>query len=322
LARALAVAVTSTGGEIRLGTEPRRILVENGTAVGVETNTGEVLSTNGFVASGLDPVQTFVDLLDPRDVPDRIRDRAAEFKFNLIAPLFGLNLYLSESPQYTAARTAPEINDALMVLIGLDEIEQYYKLIDAHENGRVPPNISWGATPSRFDPSQARPGGHTAFMWQKVPYRIDGDPGKWETQGQDHARRMLDHWQGYAPNLRDCVIDRFWRSPLDTERAFRNMRGGDLLVGALTDGQTGSNRPFVDAGRYRVARPDNLYLCGSSSHPGGNVTGLPGYNCAQVLLDDRALPWPRTAGPQTSHSRQLPEVGGRAGAGAGGSRAS
>jgi phytoene dehydrogenase-like protein len=32
-----------------------------------------------------------------------------------------------------------------------------------------------------------------------------------------------------------------------------------------------------------------LYLCGSSSHPGGNVTGLPGYNAAQVLLADLGL---------------------------------
>jgi len=70
------------------------------------------------------------------------------------------------------------------------------------------------------------------------------------------------------------------------------MREGDLLVGAFTDGQVGSDRPFPGAGHYRGHLP-NLYLCGASSHPGGNVTGLPGYNCAQVVLADLGLeaPW-------------------------------
>jgi phytoene dehydrogenase-like protein len=70
------------------------------------------------------------------------------------------------------------------------------------------------------------------------------------------------------------------------------MKFGDLLVGAFTNGQVGYNRPFAGAGLYR-AHVKGLYLCGSSSHPGGNITGLPGYNCAQVLLADLGVraPW-------------------------------
>jgi phytoene dehydrogenase-like protein len=63
------------------------------------------------------------------------------------------------------------------------------------------------------------------------------------------------------------------------------MREGDLLVGAFTNGQIGFHRPFPGAGSYRTHLP-SLYLCGSSSHPGGNITGLPGYNAAQVILAD------------------------------------
>ena len=61
------------------------------------------------------------------------------------------------------------------------------------------------------------------------------------------------------------------------------MRRGDLLVGSFTDGQIAADRQFPGAGRYR-AHLDGLYLCSSASHPAGNVTGLPGYNAAQVLL--------------------------------------
>jgi phytoene dehydrogenase-like protein len=67
------------------------------------------------------------------------------------------------------------------------------------------------------------------------------------------------------------------------------MREGDLLVGAFDRGQVGYHRPFAGAGRYRAHLP-GLYLCGSSSHPGGNITGLPGYNAAQVILTDLGMP--------------------------------
>jgi phytoene dehydrogenase-like protein len=99
---------------------------------------------------------------------------------------------------------------------------------------------------------------------------------------------MLELWKRHAPNLADAVIDRFTRSPLDVERALPNMREGDLLVGAFTNGQVGFDRPFPGAGAYR-AHLENLYLCGSSSHPGGNITGLPGYNAAQVILTDLGI---------------------------------
>jgi len=66
------------------------------------------------------------------------------------------------------------------------------------------------------------------------------------------------------------------------------MRDGDLLVGAFTNGQIGYNRPFTGAGHYRGYFP-NLYPCGSCCHPEGNVTGLVGYNCAQVVLNDLGI---------------------------------
>jgi phytoene dehydrogenase-like protein len=96
---------------------------------------------------------------------------------------------------------------------------------------------------------------------------------------------MLKLWRKHAPNLDGAVIDAFTRSPLDVERELPNMREADLLIGAFTNGQVGHDRPFPGAGSYRAHIP-NLYLCGSSSHPGGNVTGLPGYNAAQVILAD------------------------------------
>jgi phytoene dehydrogenase-like protein len=288
LARALEAAVRAGSGEIRLLTEPKRIIVERGRAIGVETGAGEVIGARHFVASSLNPHQTFLDLLDPSLVPRELRDRVEGFEYNLLAPLFALNLTLREPPIYTAAGERPELAGAFMVIMGLDHVDQFHDIIRHHEAGTIPPTVMWGACPTLFDPSQAPPGRHAAFMWEKLPYRLFGDPANWDHARDGHGRQMLALWQRHAPNLADAVIDSFTRSPLDSERSLPNMREGDLLVGAFTRGQIGYHRPFPVAGSYRTHLP-GLYLCGSSSHPGGNITGLPGYNAAQVILADLGI---------------------------------
>ncbi|MDA0709136.1 MAG: NAD(P)/FAD-dependent oxidoreductase, partial [bacterium] len=285
LARALVSAIGASGGEIRLQSEPKAILVENGTAVGVETRDGTRFGARHFVVSGLNPQQTFLELLPDEVLPDSWRRRAAAFEYNLIAPLFALNLNLHAPPHYTASKSHPEIEDALMVILGLEHFAQFPEIVSHHQKGTIPPTVMWGACPTRFDATQAPQGKHTAFMWEKLPYRLKGNPANWDTHREAHGRAMLDRWCDFAPNLKDDVIDWFVRSALDTERSLPNMVGGDLLVGAFTNGQVGYARPFEGAGNYRGFL-DRLYLCGSCCHPGGNITGLPGYNAAQVIFND------------------------------------
>jgi phytoene dehydrogenase-like protein len=292
LARALVSAVTDSGGEILLRKEPARILVENGKATGVETTDGAVYLARHFVASGLDPQQTFLHLLDGEVLPVEWRDKARQFSYNLLAPLFALCLNLKDRPRYKAESKNPELANAFMVILGLEGLSQFPEIIRHHEAGTIPPTVMWGSCPTQFDRSQAPPGKHTAFMWEKLPYRLHGDPANWDASRDPHGAEMLDAWTEYAPNVRDSVIDWFTRSPLDTERTFWNMREGDLLVGAFANGQVGYNRPFPGAGHYR-GHLGGLYLCGACCHPGGNITGLVGYNCAQVVLSDLGVraPW-------------------------------
>ncbi|MBL7697524.1 MAG: NAD(P)/FAD-dependent oxidoreductase [Chitinophagaceae bacterium] len=288
LANALVSSVKKNGGEIKLRAVPRRIIIERGKATGVETVDGEIFHARHFVASGLNPQQTFLELTEEKYLPADLKEKARNFKYNIIAPLFGLNLNLSAPPQYTASEENPDLKKALMIIVGLEHYNQYPGIVTNHENGTIPPTVMWGTCPTIFDPTQAPEGKHTAFMWEKLPYHLHGDPRNWDKYKNDHGKKMLDVWSTYAPNLQHDVIDWFTRSPLDTERTFPNMKEGDLLVGAFTNGQIGYNRPFAGAGHYR-GHVQNLYLCGSSCHPGGNITGLPGYNCAQVVYNDLHL---------------------------------
>jgi phytoene dehydrogenase-like protein len=155
--------------------------------------------------------------------------------------------------------------------------------------GQIPPTVMWGACPTLFDPTQAPNGKHTAFMWEKMPYAVQGSAANWDSLKDRHGETMLRLWSRFAPNLQGkTVIDSFTRSPLDTERSLPNMQHGDLLVGSFAHGQVGYNRPFPGAGQYRTPIR-GLYLCGGATHPGGNITGLCGYNSARTVATDLAL---------------------------------
>ncbi len=287
LAEALCADLREHGGEIFTNWQPRSILTRNGRACGVESMTGDRIGASQFVASGLNPQQTFLDLIPVDVAPAHLRERAAGFEYNLLAPLFALNLNLREPPRYTAAEKHPELNQAFMMILGLDDVAQFHDIVTAHERGEIPRTVMWGTCPTQFDPSQATAGQHTAFMWEKLPYALHGDARNWDREKAQHGRELLTLWQHYAPNLCGAVLDSFTRSALDTERLLPNMMRGDLLVGSFVNDQIGYHRPFQGAGTYRTEIP-GLYLCGGSTHPGGNVTGLCGFNAAKVVMADCA----------------------------------
>ncbi len=288
LAEALAAAVRAANGEIRLNVTPRRIVVENGRTIGVETTDGELIRARRFVVSGLNPQQTFLELIEKQHLPYAWRKKAANYRYNSLAPMFSLNLNLSEPPDFQSAAHSRHLDSAFMVILGLNHVDQFFEIVSAHKALGIPPTVMWGTCPTLFDPSQAPAGKHTAFMWEKLPYSLDADSRTWDQQKQQHGRKMLQLWSEYAPNLGNAVIDSFTLSPLDVERTLPNMLFGDLLVGTFAHGQVGYHRPFPGAGHYR-GHIEGLYLCGSCCHPGGNITGLPGYNCAQVMLGDLGI---------------------------------
>jgi len=279
LAQALVRDIEEHRGEVRTGVDVAAIELRNGKAAAVTLASGERIEARGWIASGLNPRQTFVELLN---ATGDLRRQAEGFEFNKIAPLFALNVALQEAPRYSAAASQPELEQAFMVILGLKRYSQFEEIVAAHETGTMPPPVMWGACPTLFDATQAPEGRHTAFMWEKVPYAMPAD-------AEQHGRELLELWGRFAPNMAGAnVLHQFVRTPRDTEALLPNMHRGDLLVGSFANGQVGYNRPFAGAGRYRTPVP-GLYLCGGSTHPGGNITGLCGYNAASVIAADLGL---------------------------------
>ena len=203
LSLALQHVIAEAGGRIELNVLPRQIRVQNGRATGVETDDGRCFEARRAVISSLNPGQTFLELLDEADCEPAWREKARNFQYNLLAPLFGLHVNLSEPPRYAAAEKSPELAEAFMVILGLEHVDQFPEIVRAHEEGRFPETVMWGACPTLFDPSQAPPGKHTAFMWEKLPFDIGGDSANWPTLAEEHGERMLELWRQRA---RTCVV--------------------------------------------------------------------------------------------------------------------
>ena len=90
----------------------------------------------------------------------------------------------------------------------------------------------------------------------------------------------------YAPNFRRSVLGCEVFLPVDLERAY-GMTGGQIFHGDLMPGQVLWGRPLPGIDGHGTPVP-GLYLCGAGTHPGGDVSGAPGYNAAQAVLRDRA----------------------------------
>ena len=110
------------------------------------------------------------------------------------------------------------------------------------------------------------------------------DGKSWDECREQAADAIIDTVNQYAPNFKASIVGRMILSPLDLERKF-GLVGGDIFHGALSLDQLFSARPVLGYGDYR-SPIKNLYLCGSGTHPGGGVTGVPGHNAAREIIKD------------------------------------
>src|SRR6516162_2477308 len=141
-------------------------------------------------------------------------------------------------PRFKGPKQRPELRREFMVILGLERFAQFDQNVVEHERGQIPGTVMWGACPTLFDPSQAPPGKHTAFMWEKVPYALRGSSSNWDAEKETHGKALFRVLARFAPNLtQDAVIDSFAQSPVDTERALPDMKFGDLLVGSFANNQ-------------------------------------------------------------------------------------
>jgi phytoene dehydrogenase-like protein len=278
VSEAIAASARSRGAMIRTGASVEKILVRNGRAAGVVLAGGEEIQA-GAVVSNLDPKMTFLRLIEEKELDPRFVESIRRYRCE--GTSLKINLALSGLPQFRALPGAPGPQHRATMHI-CPSIEYVERAWDDAKYGRPSERPLLELTiPTMYDPSLAPPGRHIMGIFlQYAPYRLR--ESNWDELREPFANRVIGLIAEYAPNIRSIIERRHVLTPLDLERRF-GLTGGNIFHGDMSLDQMFLMRPVAGWARYRTPIP-GLYLCGSGTHPGGGVIGVPGYNAAREIL--------------------------------------
>jgi len=280
ISNAIAGAVAEFGGEIRTNAGVQKLLVENRKAVGVVLENGDEIRAR-IVVSNLDAKRTFTRIVDKGDLPDGIYEKAKNFKIR--GSSGKVNIALSGMPKFTGVPENRYINRGGQTFSGsLESMERAY---DCWKHGRWSDDpFVESVIPSAWDPTVAPPGQHWMSNFiQYCPPELESGP--WTPEKRDQfGESVIRKIERYSPGFRDLIVHMEVRTPHEIEKEI-GLTEGNIFQGELTIDQLFFNRPFPGYGQYRMP-VKNLYMCGSSTHPGGGVSSVCGANAAREILID------------------------------------
>ena len=196
-----------------------------------------------------------------------------------------VNLALDALPTFTAL---PKDKQALMrgsieIAPSIDYIEQAYD--DAKFGGWSQKPFMDALIPSLLDPGMAPPGKHVMSIF--VQYASSDLAGGWtDARKAEFLDRTIDTLAEYAPDLKAKILHKHIMTPADIEQRF-GITDGHIFHGELSLHQLFFLRPAPGWAQYRTPIK-GLWMCGSSTHPGGFVCGAPGRNAArEIIAEDR-----------------------------------
>lgn len=281
----IAKSFEAKGGTIRLNTEVTKIIIKNGTAVGVQLDSGEEITADKIVSS-LDPGNTFLRLIGPELMDPFLVKQCENYRD------FGCREHITQA--YLAMNKIPTFGEEFDYLnegswrhsVWLFDPDNGEVDWDDVKHGRVPKR-TWASgyyIPSMMDPSLAPPGKHSMTFCNQHSWPLDLPANKVEETRQRVIEMLLDSYQDYMPDFRDCVDDIKLYTPVDYANKY-HVTGGTWTHGMVKIDQMFSFRPFVGMSDYR-APFKNLYLCGTSNHPGPGISGWAPLNCFNAIKGD------------------------------------
>ncbi len=281
LADGLVRAAQARGAEIRTNTEVARVNVRDGKVTGVVLVDGEEVGARQVV-SGLDPKRTLLGLLDPVVLGPTLGWEAANLRQHggSSAVMFALR----ELPAF-GGLSAPEAAARLSgrILSGAD-INALDRAADAIKAGEPADTLVLEAViPTLLDPSLVPGNGVEHLMSVLVhgtPYRLRD--GNWEEAREGLGDRVVAQLDAIAPGFADLVVARRVLTPLDLEREYGLTEGHPMHLEPGLD-QWFAWRPLLGSARYQLP-VGGLFLCGAGAHPGGGITGMPGFLAAREVL--------------------------------------
>ncbi|HWO41068.1 MAG TPA: NAD(P)/FAD-dependent oxidoreductase [Candidatus Eisenbacteria bacterium] len=277
ISRAIADAARHHGADIRLQAPVARVLVRNGSAYGVVLDSGEEIHGD-IVVSSADPKRTFLKLLGPGDLDPAFLQQVKNYK--LRGSSAKVNLALDALPRFTSLPgDGPHLSGAISISPSIDYLERAYDDAKYGDFSRRP--YLDVIIPSTLDPSMAPPGKHVMSIFvQYAPYRLCS--GSWPERREELGDAVVATLSEYAPGLEDRILHRQVVTPWDLEQEF-GLTEGNIFHGELTLDQLFFLRPFPGWAQYRTPI-ENLFLCGSGTHPGGGVMAASGRLAALEII--------------------------------------
>ena len=276
LSNALAEAARGAGAEIRTGARVERILVREGRAAGVVLDNGEEIQARAVV-SNADPRRTLLGLVDPVELDPDFLTKVRNYRAR--GTVAKVHFALGSLPTFTGAANPADLHGRVQIAPGIDYLERAF---DASKYGELPQEPYIDLTfPTLNEPSLAPSGRHVLSAHiQFVPYLLRGRT--WESAREDLGGIVLNTIERYAPGIRGLVEAMQVLAPLDLEDRY-GLTGGQIYHGEPALDQLFTMRPILGWAQY--ATPiENLFLCGSGTHPGGGITGASGQNAAREII--------------------------------------
>ncbi|HYM42251.1 MAG TPA: NAD(P)/FAD-dependent oxidoreductase [Steroidobacteraceae bacterium] len=257
------------------------VLVSGGRARAVRTTDGREFSAR-VIVSNADARTLFRRLLKPEHLPGELL--AGIDSFRTFSTAFKMNIAAESPPRYRAfdARKAGFAYPTYAHLApGIDYLERAYDDAKYGWYSRQP--FLTPVVPTIVDDSLAPPGKHVVNVFGgHAPYALKG--GDWAREKPGLVRAALAVIDELAPGFSEQIIDLEMLVPTDLERIV-GLPQGHIFHGELSADQLFWQRPVPHWADYRTP-VGGLYQCGSSTHPGGGVSGIPGHNAAREILRD------------------------------------
>jgi len=277
----LARAAQAFGAEIALESPVANVITRNGRATGVALADGSEYHAD-VVVSAVDPRRTFLELVDPLELPTDLVESIRRFRFQGTSSK--VNFALDGLPKY------PALGDRGDQYRGFTNIGPTMEYIE-----RAFDDAKYGwyskrpyldcAIQSTIDPDMAPPGKHVMSCFvQYTSYKLR--ESDWDTERENMADNVQGVLESFFPGFGDLVLQREIRTPLDIERIV-GLSEGNIFAGEFLAPQMFFFRPAPGWSQYRTPI-DGYYQCGSGTHPGGCVMGAPGKLAAGQILKDRA----------------------------------
>ena len=277
LTASMAGSAKAAGVEIRTSAEVIEIRVKNGATAGVLLSTGEEINAKSVI-SNADPKRTLLKLTDPVHLSPDFVQKLQHYRGN--GTVAKVNLALSGLPNFTALKNGAGAALKGRIHIG-PEIDYLERAFDESKYGNFSrqPYLEV-AIPSLTDSTLAPEGKHVMSTYmQYAPYKLKGD---WEEQRKALGQTVVEVLAQYAPDLPGKILTHQIITPMDLEENF-GLTGGQIFHGDLALDQFFTMRPLLDWARYKTPI-ENLFLCGSGTHPGAGLTGGSGANAAREIV--------------------------------------